>query len=83
MLTELQSEYSAFVSAEYMMSKNLPFWGEFPQPAKTYQMRLVCDVFGIIDHSKQGTETHYTYLCEELAAGSNNRPYYLVLSTFH
>ena len=62
MLTELQSEYSAFVSADYMMSKNLPFWGESPQPAKTYyQMKLVCDVFGIIDHSKQGKESHYNY----------------------
>ena len=73
MLTELQSEYSAFVSADYMMSKNLPFWGESPQLAKTYyQMKLVCDVFGIIDHSKQGGESHYTYLCEELAARSKN-----------
>ena len=71
MLTKLQSEYSAFVSADYMMSKNLPFWGESPQPAKTYyQMKLVCDVFGIIDHSNQGRESHYTYLCDELAAGS-------------
>ena len=78
MLTELQSEYSTFVSADFMMSKNLPFWGESPQPAKTYyEMKLVCDVFGIIDHSKQGRESHYTYLCEELAC------YYLVLSTFH
>ena len=42
MLTKLQSEYSAFVGVDYMMSKNLPFWGESPQPAKTYyQMKLV------------------------------------------
>ena len=54
MLAKLQSEYSAFVSADYMMSKNLPFWGESPQPAKTYyQMKLVCDVFGIVNHSKR------------------------------
>ena len=71
MLAKLQSEYSAFVSADYMMSKNLPFWGESPQPAKTYyQMKLVCDVFGIVDHSKEDRESNYTYLCDELAAGS-------------
>ena len=69
-LSQLQHEYSAFVSADYMMSKNLPYWGESPQPAKTYyQMKLVCDVFGIVDHSQQKS---YTYLCDELAAGSKN-----------
>ena len=67
MLMTLQEEYSAFVSADYMMSKNLSFWGESPQPAKMYyQMKLVYDVFGIVDHSQQGD---YTYLCDELAAG--------------
>ena len=66
-LSQLQHEYSAFVSADYMMSKNLPYWGESPQPAKTYyQMKLVCDVFGIVDHSQQKS---YTYLCDELALG--------------
>ena len=50
------------------MSKNLPFWGESPQPEKTYyQMKLV---FGIVDHSKEDRESNYTYLCDELAAGS-------------
>ena len=72
-LTELKDRYSAFVSADYMMSKNLPFWGESPQPAKTYyQMKLVCDIFGIVDHSKHGKENNITYLCDELAAGSKN-----------
>ena len=35
-LKRLQNSFSAFISADYMMSKNLPFWGESPQPAKTY-----------------------------------------------
>lgn len=85
MPTKLQSEYSAFASADYMMSKNLPFWGESPQPAKTYyQMKLVCDVFGIIDHSKQGRESHYTYLCDELAAGSKTSDHTIsFFSTLH
>ena len=33
-------------------------------------MKLVCDVFGIVDHSKDDRESNYTYLCDELAAGS-------------
>lgn len=70
-LQELQHDYSAFISADYMMGKNLPFWGESPQPAKTYyQMKLVHDLFGIIDHSKKGTECNFLYICDELAAGS-------------
>lgn len=70
-LKNLQDSFSAFVSADYMMSKNLPFWGESPQPAKTYyQMKLVCDVFGIVDHSKK--TSNHTYICDELAAGPKN-----------
>ena len=70
-LLMLQKNYSGFVSADYMMSKNLPFWGELPQPAKMYyQMKLVCDVFVIVDHSKK--PNNYTYLCDELAAGPKN-----------
>ena len=61
-LEELQGEYSAFVSADYMMGKNLPFWGESPQ--------LVHDLFGIIDYSRQGKKCNYVYLCDEAAAGS-------------
>ena len=70
-LQTLQENYSAFASADYMMSKNLPFWGESPQPAKTYyQMKLVCDVLGIVEHSKK--PNNYTYFCDELAAGPKN-----------
>ena len=33
--------------------KNLPRWGESAQPSKTYyMMKLVCDVFGIVDHQR-------------------------------
>ena len=53
-----------------MMSKNLPYWGESPQPGKTYYlMKLVCDIFGIIDHS---TSKSYTYTCDEVAAGAKS-----------
>lgn len=51
-LNRLQDTFSAFVSADYMMGKNLPHWGVSAQPSKTYyMMKLVCDVFGIVDHS--------------------------------
>ena len=66
-MKRLQDSFSAFISADYMISKNLPFWGESPQPAKTYyQMKLVCDLFGIVDHSKKAS--NHTYICDELAA---------------
>ena len=70
-LKRLQDSFSAFISADYMMSKNLPFWGESPQPATTYyQMKLVCDLFGIVDHSKKAS--NHTYICDELVAGPKN-----------
>ena len=66
-LKQLKREFSAFISADYMMGKNLPYWGELAQPSKTYyMMKLVCDVFGIVDHS---SGKRYAYLCDECAAG--------------
>ena len=51
-LVELQKEYAGFISADYMMTRTSPYWGSTPQPAKTYyQMKLVVDIFGIVDHS--------------------------------
>ena len=50
-----------------MMGKNLPHWGESAQPSKTYyMMKMVYDVFGVIDHS---SGKRYAYLCDEHAAG--------------
>ena len=61
---------SAFISADYMMSKNLPYGGESAQPGKTYYlMKLVCDVFRIVDHLGQKS---YTYICDEIAACSKS-----------
>ena len=80
-LKRLKKNFSAFLSADYMMSKNLPYWGESAQPGKTYYlMKLVCDVFGIIDHSNQGG---YTYICDEVAAGAKSTSHYLIFSAFH
>ena len=53
-----------------MMSRNRPYWGESAQPGKTYYlMKFVCDVFGIVDHLGQKS---YTYICDELTAGSKS-----------
>ena len=69
-LQTMQEDFTAFISADYMMSKNLPYWGDSAQPGKSYyMMKLVCDVFGIVDHS---TDSNYTYICDELAAGSKS-----------
>ena len=46
-LEKLTKEFSAFISVDYMMGKNLPHWGKSAQPSKTYyMMKLVCVVFG-------------------------------------
>jgi hypothetical protein len=37
-LDNLTSEFSAMLSADYMMGKNLPYWGDSAQPRKTYYM---------------------------------------------
>ena len=69
-LEALKKSFCAFVSADYMMGKNLPYWGESAQPSKTYYMiKLVCDVFGIVDH---GSNKQYAYLCDEVAAESKS-----------
>ena len=66
-LDDLTGEFSVMLSADYMMGKNLPYWGESAQPGKTYyMMKLVCDVFGIVDHALC---KNYTYMCDERAAG--------------
>jgi len=69
-LEGLTNNFSALLSADYMMGKNLPYWGESAQPGKTYyMMKLVCDVFGIVDH---GLSQKFTYICDERAAGSKS-----------
>ena len=60
-LKRIKRTFSAFISADYMMGRNLPHWGESAQPSKMYyMMKLVCDVFGVIDHS---SGKRYAYHC--------------------
>ena len=66
-LNKLKKTFSAFISADYMMGKNLPHWGSSAQPSKTYyMMKLVHDIFGLVDHT---SKIKYAYLCDEVAAG--------------
>ena len=75
-IIELKREFSAFISADYMMGKNLPHWGESAQPSKTYyMMKLVCDVFGIVDHS---SNKWCAYYCNEPAAGPKSTDHTLI-----
>lgn len=58
-----------------MMGKNLPHWDKSAQPSKTYyMMKLVCDVFRIINHS---SNKEYAYLCDEVAPGSKSTDHIL------
>ena len=66
-LNKLKKTFSAFISADYMMGKNLPHWGSSAQPSKTYyMMKLVHGIFGLVDHT---SKIKYAYLCDEVAAG--------------
>ena len=51
-LTTLKNKFTLTVSADYQMSKLIPFWGLSPQPGSTYYLqKLSHDVFGIVNHA--------------------------------
>ena len=78
-LEDLKRSFCAFVSTDYVMGKNLPYWGESAQPSKThYMMKLVCDVFGIVDH---GPNQQYTYLCDKVVHHLNKAVITTITST--
>lgn len=50
-LMDLQHKFTLVLSADYQMSKLLPYWGSSPQPSSTYYMQKVSyDLLGIVDH---------------------------------
>jgi len=50
-LQALQESFTLVLSADYQMTKLIPFWGETAQPAITYYLRKVSDdLFGTVDH---------------------------------
>ena len=81
MLCEFQSQFSAFVSADYMMSKNLPFWGESPQPAKTYyQMKRVWCVWPCWSFTRLQLHLLVWWAC---SWAEDHRSYHFIFSAFH
>ena len=62
-LQALKDSFNLVLSADYQMTKLIPFWGETAQPAITYYLRKVShDLFGIVDHCN---ETKYIPVFDE------------------
>ena len=60
-LTRLHHKFTLLLSADYLMSKLVPYWGLSPQPGSTYYFqKLSCDIFGIVDHC-EGQATIYLF----------------------
>ena len=60
-LVHLKHCYTAVISADYQMSKLVPYWGLSPQPGSTYYLqKLANDILGIIDH-REGNGTVYIF----------------------
>ena len=71
-LTRLRNLFSLTISADYQMSKLIPFWGMSPQPGSTYYLqKLSNDIFGIVDHSS-GESTVYTCIFDERLGQKNS-----------
>lgn len=69
-LHKLKHDFIHVICGDFMQSANLPYWGESPQPGKTYyQKKIVYDVFGIVDNS---WNHKYVYVSHERAAGTKN-----------
>ena len=76
-LSQLQYEYGTFVSADYMMSKNLSYWGDSPLPARTLtnEAYLWC-IWHCWPFSTKELHLPRSWVQEQ-------RSHYLFLSTLH
>ena len=62
-LSTRKHTFTLTLSADYQMSKLVPFWGFSPQPGTTYYLqKLSHDIFGIVNHA---TEKGSVYLFDE------------------
>ena len=68
-LGHLKHCFTAVISADYQMSKLVPFWGVSPQPGSTYYLqKLSNDIFGRVDHrERKGT----VYIFDERTGPKN------------
>ena len=68
-LQQLQNTFTLLLSADYQMSKLLPYWGHSPQPSSTsYLQKVSYDIYGIVDHIDR---SGYLYLMNETAGPKN------------
>lgn len=68
-LTVLKNTFNLVVSADYQMSKLVPYWGFSPQPGSTYYLqKLSHDIFGIVNH---GSNKSAVYLLDERVGPKN------------
>ena len=50
-LQQLRNTFTLLLSADFQMSKLLPYWGHSAQPSSTYYLQKVSyDIYGIVDH---------------------------------
>jgi len=55
----LKSKFDLLLSADYQMSKLVPFWGQSPQHGCTYYLqKSLHDVFGIVNHATSSSLVH-------------------------
>ena len=51
-LEMLKHTFTAVISVDYQMQKQVPHWSHSPQPGATYYLQKMShDIFGIVDHS--------------------------------
>lgn len=76
-LQVLQSTFTLLLSADYQMSKLLPFWGHSAQPSSTYYLQKVSyDIYGIVDHRD---ESGHLYILNETVGPKKHQPQHLLL----
>ena len=69
LLSTLKHTFTLTLSADYQMSKLIPYWGNSPQPGSTYYLqKLSVDLFGIVDHKD---DSAHMYLFDETLGPKN------------
>lgn len=68
-LAVLKHKFNVVLSADYQMSKLVPYWGFSPQPGSTYYLhKLSHDILGIVNHA---TDVSAVYLFDETVGPKN------------
>ena len=68
-LKQLRNTFTLLLSADYQMSKLLPYWGHSAQPSSTYYLQKVSyDIYGIVDHRD---ESGHLYIFNETVGPKN------------